>query len=176
VHLAALERDGLVAQDEPRRSGGKPSFTYRLTPDAERVFPKSYGMLLGQLVSVLADRLSAEEVSAALREVGHRIAANQHAFNGDLHSRVDQATGLLAALGGAAKIEETCCGYAIQGYNCPISDAVEGSSDACLIAESLLTDLIGVPVRQVCNPGSPPRCRFEISSSETAASRNDSMS
>ena len=176
VHLAALERDGLVAQDEPRRSGGKPSFTYRLTPDAERLFPKSYGMLLGQLVSVLADRLSTEEVSDALREVGHRIAANQHTFNGDLHSKVDQATGLLAALGGAAKIEETCCGYAIQGYNCPISAAVDGSPDACLIAETVLTDLIGVPVRQVCDPGPPPRCRFEISRIEMPASQNGSSS
>jgi predicted ArsR family transcriptional regulator len=163
VHLAALERDGLVAQDEPRRGGGKPSFTYRLTPDAERLFPKSYGMLLSQLLTVLADRLSADEVSDALREVGHRIASNQPRFGGDLRSKFEQGTSLLTDLGGAARVEEIHDGYAIQGYNCPISAAVEGSPDACLIAETVLTDLIGVPMRQVCDPGPPPRCRFELS-------------
>lgn len=162
MHLAALERDGLVTQGEPRRGSGKPSFTYRLTPDAERLFPKSYGLMLKQLLTVLADRMPSDDVSAALREVGHRIAADQDDFTGDLRAKVDQASQLLTALGGAAVVEENGHGLVIRGYNCPLAAAVEGSPDACLIAETLLTDLIGQPVRQVCDPGPPPRCRFEI--------------
>lgn len=165
VHIAALERDGLVAQGESRKGGGKPSFTYRLTPDAERLFPKSYGLWLSQLLAVLADRLSEEDVSDALREVGHRVAADQSSLDGDLRAKVEQAIQLLTDLGGAARIEETCSGFAIQGYNCPLSAAVEGSANACTLAESLLSDLLGVPVCQECDPGPPPKCRFVLSAS-----------
>lgn len=163
AHLAALERDGLAAQGEPRRGGGKPAFTYRLTPEAERLFPKAYGQLLGQLVAVLSERFPAAEVEDALREVGHRVAANHDVPERGLPARVDAALRLLSALGGAATAEATPDGFVIQGCNCPISAAVEGSPAACAIAETLLADLTGAAVRQVCDPGPPPRCRFDVS-------------
>src|SRR5262245_23268646 len=68
-HLAALERDGLIRQTGTRRGLGKPAFAYDLTPDAERLFPKAYGPLLRGLLDVLAERLTPEELEAALREV-----------------------------------------------------------------------------------------------------------
>lgn len=162
AHLAALERDGLAAQGEPRRGGGKPAFTYQLTPAAERLFPKAYGLILSELVAVLADRLPPDELDAALRDVGHRLASGQPASTGDLRARLDAAAALLAGLGGAAEVKEAHGQFVIQGCNCPISAAVEGSPDACRIAETLLSDLLGVPVRQTCDPGPPPRCRFEL--------------
>jgi predicted ArsR family transcriptional regulator len=163
AHLAALERDGLVAQGEPRRTGGKPSFTYQLTPEAERLFPKAYGLLLNQLLSVLSERMPLNELDGALREVGHRVAADQPAATGQLKPKIDGVLQVLSTLGGAAVAEETSDGFVIQGCNCPISAAVEGSPNACLIAETMLADLTGLTVRQTCDPGPPPRCRFEIS-------------
>ncbi|HEU5431514.1 MAG TPA: ArsR family transcriptional regulator, partial [Thermomicrobiales bacterium] len=46
AHLTALERDGLIRQGEPRRTGGKPAFTWTLAPAADRLFPKPYGAVL----------------------------------------------------------------------------------------------------------------------------------
>ncbi len=163
AHLAALERDALVVQGELRRSGGKPSFTYQLTPDAERLFPKSYGMLLNQVLSILSDQRRPEELEDTLREVGHRLAAKQDKFEGDLESRIDQALQLILGLGGAAVAAPASDSVVIQGLNCPVAAAVGGTPDACLIVETLLTDLIGAPVRQVCDQGFPPRCRFVVS-------------
>ena len=162
AHLSALERDGFVKQGAPRRGSGKPSFTFELTPDAERLFPKAYGLLLNQLMSVLAERLTHGELSGALREVGHRIATTQPAGPVGVGARVDWAVELLGALGGLAVAQETDGGFVIRGCNCPLSAAVEGSEDACMIAEALLSDLIGAPVRQRCDPGPPPCCRFEV--------------
>src|SRR3712207_1307210 len=54
AHLAALERDGLVRQGGLRRGPGKPSYTYGLTPESERLFPKPYGPVLRRLLDVLA--------------------------------------------------------------------------------------------------------------------------
>ena len=49
AHLATLERDGLVRQAGLRRGPGKPSYTYDLTPESERLFPKAYGPVLRRL-------------------------------------------------------------------------------------------------------------------------------
>jgi predicted ArsR family transcriptional regulator len=106
--------------------------------------------------------LPPEELGVMLREVGHRVAVGQPAPTGDLRARVERAQNLLASLGGLSDVEEIEGGYAIQGCSCPISAAVEGSPEACLIAETLLADLTGAAVHQVCDPGPPPRCRFEV--------------
>jgi predicted ArsR family transcriptional regulator len=162
AHLSALERDGLVKQGEPRRGSGKPSFTFELTPEAERLFPKAYGLLLNQLMSVLSERLTPHELGGALREVGHRIATTQTGGPAEMRARVDWAVELLGALGGLAVAQESDGGFVIRGCNCALAAAVEGSADACLIAEALLSEMIGAPVRQRCDPGPPPCCRFEV--------------
>src|SRR4051812_32969633 len=60
VHLASLERDGLVRQHGQRRGGGKPAHTYALTADAERLFPKAYGTVLDLLLAELRQRMAKE--------------------------------------------------------------------------------------------------------------------
>ena len=162
AHLAALERDGLVAQAGVRRGGGKPAYTYDLTPEAERLFPKAYGALLHELLDVLAERLPPAVLADALREVGHRVAAGHEVREGTLRERVGHAVALLGELGGLAEVEEREGGFVIRGCSCPLAAAVEGHPEACLLAETLLTDVVGVPVRQVCDQGPPPSCRFEV--------------
>jgi len=162
AHLATLERDGLVTQGALRRGGGKPSFTYELTLEAERLFPKAYGALLQELLGVLGERLPRETVADALREVGHRVAREHGTASGTLAQRVDEALAVLGELGGLAEAEEQGERYLIQGYSCPLAAAVGGHPDACLVMETLLTDLIGMPARQACDTGTPPRCRFEV--------------
>lgn len=161
-HLAALERDGLVAQGEPRRGAGKPAYTYVLTPDADRLFPKPYATVLTELLDVLSERVPAETLGAALREVGHRVAAGQRHPGGDVTNRVAAARELLSGLGGLTGLEETEDGYVIHGWSCPFAAAVEGSPAACLMGETLLADLTGLPVRHCCDPGPPPHCCFAI--------------
>jgi predicted ArsR family transcriptional regulator len=167
AHLSALERDGLVIQGEPRRGVGKPSYTYALTPEAERLFPKPYGMLLTQLLNVLSDRMPANDLEGALRDVGHRVAADQAVADGDLQARIDQALGVLASFGGAATVEQTADGLAVHGVTCPIAAAVDGSPDACLILETVLSDQLGIPVRQACDHGSPPHCHFIVATHDS---------
>src|SRR5918994_2530306 len=110
-HLAALERDGLVAQSGVRRGAGKPAYTYALTPDAERLFPKAYGALLGLMLDVLSERLPPDT---------------------------------LGELGGLAEVEEQDGGYVILGCSCPLAAAVTGHPETCLLAETLLAEVIGV--------------------------------
>lgn len=167
AHLAALERDGLVVQTGLRRGVGKPAYTYALTSEAERFFPKAYGALLHLMLDVLAERLPPPERDDFMREVGHRLAAGHAAPAGDLPSRVDHAVALLGGLGGLAEVvHENGC-LVIQGRSCPLAAAVPGHPETCLLAETLLADVIGAPVRQVCDTEGP-RCRFEIACAPAA--------
>jgi predicted ArsR family transcriptional regulator len=162
THLAGLERDGLVEQCGVRRgTGGKPASLYRLTADSEELFPKAYRQVLSLLLDVLVDRLGTQETEELLREVGRRAAPLQPT-EGALRARVEAAVRVLEALGGDAEIEELGETLLIRGYSCPLSAVVAGHPQVCSLAEELLSSLIGVPVREVCDRGERPRCAFEV--------------
>jgi predicted ArsR family transcriptional regulator len=161
AHLAGLERDGLVVQEGVRRGGGKPAFTYAITPEAEQLFPKAYGAILNVLLDVLGEHLPAESVDETLREVGRRLASAYPPATGTLPERAGQAVGVLAALGGLATVEDAPPGAVIAGCRCPLAAVVDGHPATCLLAEAMLGDLVDAPVRQECEPAIP-RCRFVI--------------
>jgi predicted ArsR family transcriptional regulator len=162
AHLATLERDGLVRPAGLRRGTSKPAYAYALTPAAERLFPKAYGTLLRMLLDVLSERLPPSAVDDAVREVGHRVAAGQTVPNGELQHRIDQALAVLGELGGLAEAEEQEDGFIIRGASCPLAAAVPGHPEICHLAETLLSDLIGVPVAECCQRGDQPRCCFAV--------------
>jgi predicted ArsR family transcriptional regulator len=161
-HLTGLERDGLVEQGERVRGVGKPAFSYKLTSDADTLFPKAYATLVQELLTVFAERMPPEALTEALQEVGHRLAAEQPAATGDVRQRAEQAAAVLGTLGGLADVEEADGNVRIKGFSCPLAAAVETNPDACCLAEAMLADVIGLPVRQQCDQGPPPRCRFVI--------------
>jgi predicted ArsR family transcriptional regulator len=169
AHLATLERDGLVHQRGVRRGSGKPAYAYELTPDAERLFPKAYGPVLHQLLDVLSEHMPPEELEELLRRVGHRIAAGHTPSTGDLPARLEVAVDVLNELGGLAELEERDDAFVIRGYSCPLAAAVPGHPAVCSLAETLLTDLVGVPIQECCDRGERPRCRFEVARAGTAA-------
>jgi predicted ArsR family transcriptional regulator len=163
AHLAALERDGLVQQRSERRGSGKPSSVYDLTPAAEYLFPKSYGQLLYQLLDVLQVRMTHEEVETLLREVGRRMATEWKLPPGNLRVRLEAAVEVLNELGGLMEREtegETLC---IRGYRCPFAAVVREHPEVCDLAETLLSELMGVPVQEHCERTGPVPCRFVVS-------------
>src|SRR5512137_878801 len=54
-HLTTLERDKLVRYELVQRGKGRPSYVYRLSPQAENLFPKNYAALANELLSYLAN-------------------------------------------------------------------------------------------------------------------------
>lgn len=164
-HLAALERDGLVEQHAGIPQGvGKPANIYQLLPSADALLPKAYAPVLGVLLSTLAERMSAEEMEELLRDVGRRAAAGRNEPGQDIRMRIDAAYGVLGELGGVADLEESEHEDVvfIRGFSCPLAAVVPDHPRVCKLAESLLTELVGVPVREQCEKGDRPRCCFEI--------------
>ncbi len=164
AHLLSLERDGLIHQSGTQPGFRKPHVTYALTPEAEQIFPKSYGVLLDLILIVISRQLSPKELRAAMREVGKKIADNHlNEIKGKSRKqRIDTALRILKDLGGAATFEESEGKHLIRGNGCPLAAATGRHPEACLIAESLLSQIIGAPVKEHCIHGAAPSCRFEI--------------
>lgn len=162
AHLATLERDGVVQQRGERRGSGKPSYVYELTPEAEQLFPKAYGPVLRQVLEVLSERMTPEELESMMRTVGSRIAAQWNIPQGDLQVRLEAAVEILNELGGMAELEPYVESYCIRGYSCPLAAAVPGHPEVCHLAETFLTELVGVPIQEHCERSGTPRCCFVI--------------
>ena len=163
AHLATLERDGLVRQSGLRRGPRKPHFTYVLTEEADRLFPKAYDALLNQLITVLKTRLDPAEIEDVLREVGRALAANAAPGNAaTLESRVQTALKVLEAIGGAAEVEQHGDKLVIVSSGCPLAAAVSLHPEVCRLAETLVAEIVKVPVEERCDRNGRPKCRFEL--------------
>jgi predicted ArsR family transcriptional regulator len=173
AHLTSLERDGLVRQGGVRRGSRKPSRAYEQTAEAEQLFRKPYGPVLRVALEVLAERMAPEELEGLLREVGRRMGARQAAWSGDHRvghavpsgdprERLESAVSFLNELGGLAELDERDGAVTIRGYSCPLAEVVPGHPEACALAASALTEVMGVPVRERCDRADPVRCAFDV--------------
>jgi predicted ArsR family transcriptional regulator len=163
AHLATLERDGVVRQRgsvRPGSGGGKPAYVYELTPEAEALFPRAYEPVLRHLLDALSERPEGSE--AVLRDVGRRLAEGRGAPDDGMRARLDEAVAVLNELGGLAELEERDGGYVIRGHGCPLAAVTPGHPEVCQMAETLVSELAGVPVREHCDRGAKPRCCFEV--------------
>lgn len=164
AHLISLERDGLVRRAGSEAGVRRPHVTYGITQDAEQVFPKAYGALLNRLVAAVSRRLSPRALRATMRDVGRTVAAeHQSGLEGQSkEQRIKAALALLKEMGGAATFSESEGKHFIRGNGCPLAAVTANHPEACLIAESLLTEVIGAPVKARCAHGPAPSCCFEI--------------
>jgi predicted ArsR family transcriptional regulator len=161
-HLAALARDGLVREAGFQRSASRPAVIYELVPGADAAFSKAYVPFVAQLVRVLQERLSQGELDEVMRTVGRRLAAESPRLRGDLPQRVEAASALLEALGALNEVQQRASGFVLRGYGCLLAAVVHQRPDVCRAVESLLAELLEVPVRECCDRGERPRCCFEI--------------
>lgn len=164
AHLLTLERDGLIRQSGVQRGPRKPHFSYELTAEAERLFPKAYDTLLNQLITALKGRLPPAALEEVLREVGRSLAASHSSGESpaDLEGRVRNALEVLKALGGTPSVEREGGRLVIRSAGCPLAAAVVEHPEVCELAEALVAEIVGLPVRECCVRGESPKCCFEV--------------
>jgi predicted ArsR family transcriptional regulator len=162
MHLALLQREGMVRERSLQRSGGRPAVVYEVAPAADVLFSRAYVPFVAQLMRVLQERLGQEELDSLMHTVGRRLAANWRPLRGDLPTRLKAASALLEELGALNDVEEGEDGYVIRGSGCLLAAAVHGRPEVCRSIETLLAELLEVGVRECCERGERPRCCFEI--------------
>jgi DeoR family transcriptional regulator, suf operon transcriptional repressor len=165
VHLAALQREGLVRESGMQPSASRPAVLYALAADAEAQFSRAYIPFVAQLVRVLGERLPQSELDELMHVVGHRLAADLPRLRGDITTRVEAASALLEELGGANEVQRVNGTFVIRGHGCLLAAAIHGRPEVCRAMESLLSELVEAPVHECCERGERPRCCFEIAAS-----------
>lgn len=164
AHLITLERDGLVETAGTKKGFRKPHSVYRLTDEARHVFPKFYDSLFNRLLDSLKRRMSSSSLLSILAEVGRNIGLSRTGVGKEvtLDQRIGNALAALQELGGAAVAVTENDRLLIRSESCPFADAVSEHPEVCKIAESLVQEIVGEPVREVCDRTSLARCRFVI--------------
>jgi predicted ArsR family transcriptional regulator len=168
AQIALLLREGLVEPVGEIKSTRKPALIYGPTRDVDLYFSKAYPSMLANLLAVLADQMSGKEFRTVMKKLGQKIANSRPRPARNLRERVKDAVQFYEALGGLATIEEKGEMLTINGHGCPLAEAVTAHAGICIAIESLMTELIGVPVHQSCDQGSRASCCFEVDTSITA--------
>ena len=165
AHLLSLERDRLAEQKGVVKGFRKPHNTYGLTQEARHLFPKPYAFLFNKLVDALQRTLSAAAVLNTLRDVGHGIGIeNSSNSPDDLDARLGESLKVLESLGGSAKVVRENGKVTIKSESCPFNEAVSEHPEVCKVAESMIEEIVGKPVRELCDRTASPKCCFEIDS------------
>jgi predicted ArsR family transcriptional regulator len=165
AHVAALERDRLVAPAGRRPRARKPAVSYTLAPSADQMFAKPYPQVLGALIAQVKRRHGAAEAGDALRAIGAGFARERLGRVAGLgeKARIEAVAGLIDDLGGLAEVEGDAGRYILTGYSCPLVAVVGDHPEACQLTGAFVAGLIGEgTVRECCRRAEDATCRFEI--------------
>lgn len=167
AQITGMERDGVVRRAGQRPGTTRPSHIFELTPEVEQLLSSAYIPLLSHLVREFADALPAHQLEALLRRAGKGLAdelSRGRKPAGNLRSRVAMASEMMNEQLGAVTHVEGNGGYVMRGVACPLAALTGKHPAVCLAMESLVTKVVGVPVRECCDRTGRPRCCFEIQS------------
>jgi predicted ArsR family transcriptional regulator len=163
THLADLDRDKIVHQGPDQKGHRKPFQTFEITEEAEHSFSRAYPGVLETLVSLLESKLPAQELNEILCQVGRNLAPrHSEVAHGSVDERAENAVSKLNALGGSGRVEKEGEDIVIKTNGCPLKGLTAAHPNACCIAASMLGELIGSEVRDECEHGPNPKCRFRV--------------
>jgi predicted ArsR family transcriptional regulator len=165
AQLTGMERDGLVRRAGQRPGTTRPSHVFELTPEVDQLLSSAYIPFLTHLIDTFADGLAPTQVETILRQAGKRLAGELSRGKrpaGSLGSRVAMVSEMMNEQLGALTHVEGNGGYLIRGMGCPLAALTGKHPGVCLAMESLVAEVLRVPVRECCDRSERPKCCFEI--------------
>lgn len=149
-HLAALEREGLLAATIERRPVGRPVHIYTLTPRAREVFPQRYQDLTTDLLDDLRALDGEEKVDLLFRRRADRAYATlaPRLAGRSLPEQLTALTAFLDEEGYLAEWEEDANGdYLLKEHNCAVYGVARRAPEVCACELDLFQRLLdGVEV------------------------------
>lgn len=167
-HVDVLRERGLVeATGLQRGTGGKPARIYELSAAGEDSFGEAYVDVLRSIVDSLERSFDEEEIHRVLDDAGRRLGRELAPSRNGFEHRVRKAVTVLNEMGGMAEADLSGEGATISSAGCPLSALVRDHPGACRLAEALIREITGRPVREECQHGEKPSCCFTIGGAAT---------
>jgi DeoR family transcriptional regulator, suf operon transcriptional repressor len=148
LHLASLERDGLVSRKSLRKGPGRPAFVFWLTDKALDELPKRYHTLADKLLEGMEDHLTEEQLELVCGAVATSLASTHSGrmIGLPLADKVAEASRILNESGCAADWESTSEGFAIHEHNCPYYRVAQKHPQLCRMDQAFMSDLLDAEV------------------------------
>jgi len=173
-HLTTLERDGLVTTSLLRRKIGRPARLYRLSAQADALFPQQYDAMLTDVLRDLAELDGPAKVDLLLRrrvERAGQTLARELEGTPTLRERVRKLAETLDALGYYTTWEqldgET---FRLCQYHCPIRQVAANFPTTCDAEVELYRALLRADIERRCHLASgDPCCSYLIRAPQAVA-------
>ncbi len=134
-HLNSLQHDGLVESAPIQRGLGRPSLAYRLSSQAQALFPTSYAQLTNELLSYVELFDGSGQIDALFQQRAQRRIQQAHARLQPLDSmaaRVAELAAILDEDGYLAEwqqLDDTT--FALREFNCAVHSVASRYRQAC---------------------------------------------
>jgi predicted ArsR family transcriptional regulator len=168
AHLTLLERDGVVSCAPMRRRIGRPAHLYRLTEQADDLFPKNYDQLAVTLLEDLRESYGEGAVRTLLARRTERLkeAYRERLSGKPLREQLAELVRILDEAGYMARLEQREDGsFELSEDNCAIARVARRFPATCLFELNLFDDLLGPNVaiaRQAHMVKGDIRCSYVI--------------
>ena len=147
-HLAILEAENLVEYYREKQKRGRPRHIYRLTDQANGLFPTTYANFAVGLMHEVAKFNGPGFINKVFQErMKSQLQAYQQRLQGkDLSERVKELTRIRDEEGYMACCDENEEDYVLIEHNCPISVIAEEYPYVCEIELGLFRQSLGTKV------------------------------
>ncbi|MBU7035471.1 MAG: ArsR family transcriptional regulator [Theionarchaea archaeon] len=143
-HLAILERESLVTGETVKEGIGRPKVIYSITEEAEKLFPKHYGWLMGQVISHLLEQLGEGQVHTMFKHIGTRLSKpySKRVEGKPLEERATEVAKILNEWGAYAALENDGNGLILKNYNCAFYEVAQEHPQVCDVHAAFLEQLL----------------------------------
>ena len=145
-HLYALQQEKLVTAEERRVPVGRPAKFWRLTQDADRLFPEAYAELNAALITSVQDAFGPDGMARLLDARVARQRADYRSridASAPLAKRVQQLARIRADEGYMAEVKRDGQGFLFVENHCPICAAATACQGFCASELDLFRTALG---------------------------------
>ena len=147
-HLAILETEGLVEHYQEKQGRGRPPYVYRLTDEANSLFPTTYASFAVGLMHEVAKFNGPGFINKVFRErMKSQLEAYQRRLKDKtLPERVKELARIRDEEGYMARCDENESDYILIEHNCPIAVIAEEYPHVCEIELALFRQSLGAKI------------------------------
>lgn len=153
-HLDVMRSEGLVESPEIRHraSPGRPRYMYRLSSNAETLFPSNLNTLTGHLIGEMKRNLNENQINVIFEGVADLMAAGSGFVNHTepMAERLTRTVTHLTEHGYMASWEESPEGFILHTRNCPYGVA-DKHPELCVLDMRYISSLLGVVPRRMAH-------------------------
>jgi DeoR family suf operon transcriptional repressor len=143
-HLKELEVEGLLTYSREQRGTGAPTYAFRLSENAEQLFPTQYGEALTDVLAYVAQTNGRDAVREMFNERfrGHADRLQVELADATIEEKIDAVVNFLNQQGFMAAWTVEDNQLRLAEHNCAMRDVAEQFPEICQAEVQFLRDVL----------------------------------